>query len=113
MFSIPPATMIEASPQRIAWSASITAFKPEPQTLLMVNAAIVFGKPAASAACRAGACPTPAPITLPMMTSSTSTTETLAREMAASMATPPSAGAEMELRPPRKLPIGVRAPLIR
>ena len=36
MFSWPPATTISASPQRTACAASITAFRPEPQTLLMV-----------------------------------------------------------------------------
>ena len=70
MFSMPPATMICASPARIAWSASITAFSPEPHTLLIVSAAIVSGKPAYSAACRAGAWPKPAANTLPMITSS-------------------------------------------
>ncbi len=37
--SMPPATTISASPALMAWAASITAFRPEPQTLLMVRAA--------------------------------------------------------------------------
>ena len=47
MFSMPPATITWASPQRMAWSASITACSPEPHTLLIVSAATVGGKPAA------------------------------------------------------------------
>ena len=38
MFSVPPATTTWASPHWIAWAASITAFMPEPQTLLTVVA---------------------------------------------------------------------------
>jgi hypothetical protein len=38
MFSWPPATTISLSPQATAWAASITAFRPEPQTALMVSA---------------------------------------------------------------------------
>ena len=38
MFSVPPATTTWASPHWIAWAASITAFSPEPQTLLTVVA---------------------------------------------------------------------------
>ena len=41
MLSMPPATISWASPARIAWSASMTAFRPEPQTLLIVSAATV------------------------------------------------------------------------
>ena len=64
-------TISSASPARIAWAASITALRPEPHTLLTVKAAMVSGRPALSAACRAGFWPTPACSTLPMMTSST------------------------------------------
>ena len=38
MFSWPPAMTISLSPSRIACAASITALRPEPQTLLMVIA---------------------------------------------------------------------------
>ena len=38
MFSVPPATTTSASPHWMAWAASITAFRPEPQTLLTVVA---------------------------------------------------------------------------
>ena len=67
MLSMPPATTTSASPARIAWAASMTAFSPEPHTLLTVKAAMVSGRPALSAACRAGFWPTPACRTLPMM----------------------------------------------
>jgi hypothetical protein len=38
MLSMPPATTTSASPARMACAASITALRPEPQTLLIVNA---------------------------------------------------------------------------
>ena len=60
MLSMPPATIESASPARIAWAASMTALRPEPHTLLIVTAAMVSGKPALRAACRAGFWPTPA-----------------------------------------------------
>src|ERR1051326_5465623 len=68
MLSIPPATTISESPSRIACAASMMDFKPEPQTLLTVVAPTEGGSPANIAACRAGACPTPAVRTQPMMT---------------------------------------------
>ena len=61
MLSMPPATTMPASPRRIAWAAIITAFRPEPQTLLTVAAPTETGSPAPSAACRAGFWPSPAP----------------------------------------------------
>ena len=71
MLSMPPATTISASPARIIESASITAFSPEPHTLLMVVALTETGHPAPIAACRAGAWPNPAGSTQPKITSST------------------------------------------
>ncbi len=68
MLSIPPATTISASPSAIACAASITDFSPEPQTLFTVMHSTEVGSPAKIAACLAGACPTPAETTLPMMT---------------------------------------------
>ena len=53
--SIPPATTIPALPARIRSWPSITAFIPEPQTLLIVLAPVASASPAARAACRAGA----------------------------------------------------------
>ena len=55
MFSIPPATMISASPAFILWAAIITAFIPEEQTLLMVVHGTLELIPAYIAACLAGA----------------------------------------------------------
>ena len=60
---------MSASPQRIAWSANITAFKPEPHILFIVNASIEFRHPPFNAACLAGAWPCPADKTLPRMIS--------------------------------------------
>ena len=45
MLSWPPASTISESPSRIDWAASITAFSPEPQTLLIVIAGTAFGSP--------------------------------------------------------------------
>jgi hypothetical protein len=61
--SMPPDTTHSASPALMAWAASITAFKPEPHTLLMVRAGTVPGTPAWIIAWRAGACPEPPWIT--------------------------------------------------
>ena len=69
--SIPPAIASSASPARISAAASMIALRPEPQTRLMVVAEVPFGRPALSAAWRAGAWPTPAWRTWPIRTSST------------------------------------------
>ena len=98
-----------ASPARIDCAASMTALRPEPQTLLMVTADTVAGTPALIAAWRAGACPTPPWTTLPMMTSCRSPASIPARSTAARMATAPSSGADSGDSPPRKRPMGVRA----
>src|SRR5581483_3038514 len=109
MLSMPPATTTAASPRRTARVASITACSPEAQTLFSVMADAVGGMPAASAACRAGAWPTPAWTTLPSSTSSTASGGTPARASAARTATAPSWGAGTSASAPRKRPIGVRA----
>jgi hypothetical protein len=44
--SMPPATTMSLSPVAMPWAASITAFKPEPHTLLIVSAATFGGRPA-------------------------------------------------------------------
>ena len=108
MLSIPPATTTCASPHRTACAASITAFNPDPHTLFTVTAATVAGSPALSAACRAGACPTPADSTLPRMTSSTFVESTPLRSTAARTATAPSSPTGTLASAPRNLPIGVR-----
>jgi hypothetical protein len=71
MFSVPPATMISASPALMAWAAVITDWRPDPQTLLMVVAGTESGRPALIATCRAGFMPRPACRMHPRMTSST------------------------------------------
>src|SRR5574342_190817 len=42
---MPPATYRSPSPARIAWAASMTALRPEPETLLTVVAGTLGGRP--------------------------------------------------------------------
>ena len=49
MLSIPPAIIALYSPALILLAAIIAAFREEPQTLLMVVAAVEFGSPAPNA----------------------------------------------------------------
>ena len=70
MLSMPPDTTMSAEPALMMSCASMVAFMPEPQTLLMVVAPVASGSPAPRAACRAGAWPCPAGSTQPMNTSS-------------------------------------------
>lgn len=58
MDSMPPATTISAPPVWICWTPSMTAFKPEAQTLFTVVHTVVSWRPAPRAACLAGFCPT-------------------------------------------------------
>ena len=111
MLSIPPAIMALYSPALILFAAIITAFRDEPQTLLIVVAAIEFGKPAPSATCRAGACPAPAWSTCPNNTSSTMPLEgsILQRPSNSLTALIPSSTALKLERLPRNFPIGVLA----
>ena len=93
MDSSPPATASATSPARI-WSAAIMmAFMPEPHILLMVVVGTPVGMPAPSAAWRAGAWPSPAGSTQPMMTSCTSAPDTPPASSAPLMAAAPSCGA--------------------
>src|SRR5580765_6284680 len=108
---MPPATATSMSPTRIPWSASITAFKPDPQTLLMVSAATCSGSPPRRAAWRAGFWPSPAGTTLPMMHSSTMSASMPARRTASATTSAPSCGAVKVLSAPRNLPVGVRTAL--
>ena len=87
----------------------MAAAAPEEQTLLTVVQSTSSGSPALSEACRAGACPRLAEHTLPMYTSPTADGGTPARSRAALMATAPRSVALRPLRPPMKLPSGVRA----
>src|SRR5712671_4827288 len=111
MLSMPPATTISESPVWIPWAARATAFKPDPQTLLMVSAATSGRRPPPSAACRAGFCPSPADTTLPMMTSSTLDGARPARSHAARMTRLPSCGAVKGFNVPWNFPMGVRTAL--
>jgi hypothetical protein len=90
MLSMPPATTTRPLPAR-SWSwAIIAVFMPDPHILFSVVQGTDFGSPAPKAACRAGAWPCPAPSTLPISTSSTSSAATPARSKAALIATAPS-----------------------
>src|SRR5262249_53833167 len=106
--SMPPATATSMSPTRIAWSASITAFSPEPHTLLTVSAATWSGRPPLSAAWRARVCPSPAETTLPMMHSSTIAGSMPARRTASRTTHAPSCSAVNDFSAPRNFPVGVR-----
>ena len=55
MLSMPPDSTIEAEPALMMSWASMVAFMPEPQTLLMVVAPVASGSLAPRAAWRAGA----------------------------------------------------------
>ncbi len=101
--------MQRCSPARIDVAAIITVFSPEPQTLLMVVAAIESGNPAPSATCLAGACPAPACNTCPNNTSSIMEGSAPDLSSTAFTATIPRSTALMLERLPRNLPIGVRA----
>ena len=107
--SMPPVTITSWSPARIIASAISTARIDDAQTLLIVSAPTSFGMPAPIAACRAGAWPTPACSTSPMITYSTSSGSRPARSSAALIAIAPSSGAWYEARPPPSFPNGVRA----
>ena len=70
--SIPPATTTSTSPARIIESAISTARIDDAQTLLIVSEGSSIGRPAPTAAWRAGAWPAPACSTWPMIAYSTS-----------------------------------------
>ncbi len=111
---MPPATTTSASPALISAAASMIDFIPEPQTRLIVVALVVGGRPALSAAWRAGAWPTPAWSTWPIRTSSMGVPSgSPDRPTAARMAVAPSSVAGVVLNPPPNFPIGVRAALTR
>ena len=92
-------------------AASITALRPEPHTLLIVSAPTPSARPPLSAACRAGAWPTPALTTLPMMHSSTAAGSMPARRTASRTTSAPRSVALKSFSAPRNLPVGVRTAL--
>jgi hypothetical protein len=95
----------------MCWAPSATARRPEPQTWLMPQAALSFGRPALICAWRAGFWPCAAVSTWPRMVSETSDLSTPARSTTASMTMRPSSCAGVLAKEPRKLPTGVRAAL--
>ena len=109
MLSMPPATMTSTLPAARASCAMIAACMPEPHILLTVVASTDLGRPAASAAWRAGAWPRPAGNTQPMTICSTWSPETPARSRAAFTAAAPRSVALTGDSAPWKPPIGVRA----
>src|SRR5580704_68694 len=80
----------------------------EPHILFTVVAGVLKGMPAPKAAWRAGACPSPADRTHPMMTSSMSPAGILESASAALRAAAPSCGPVRPASAPRKAPTGVR-----
>ena len=109
MLSMPPATITLALPAASMSCANIMARMPLPHILLSVTAPALCGRPAFSAAWRAGAWPWPAIRQLPNSTSSTASPGTRARSTAALMATPPSSQAARAAKSPSRPPMGVRA----
>src|ERR1700722_6580367 len=109
MLSMPPDNTTSAEPALIMSCASIVAFMPEPQTLLMVVAPVGSGSLAPRAAWRAGAWPCPAGSTQPKNTSSIFSGDNLPRSSAAPMTWEPSACALNGDNSPMKRPKGVRA----
>ena len=107
MLSMPPATMISAPPATRASWARMTACMPEPHILLTVVAATCAPRPAKIAACRAGACPTPALRTCPMMICSMAVAPE--RFTASRTAAAPNSGAFTGANTPCRPPMGVRA----
>src|SRR5512133_1473036 len=82
------------------------ALRPLPQTLLMVSAETLAGRPPRNAACRAGAWPTPARTTLPKMASVGAAPGTAASTALITWAA--RSGAARAARPPWNLPMGLR-----
>ena len=98
--------------ESVSSAAIMMAFSPEPQTLLIVRHGVEFLIPAIKAACLAGACPTPAVRTSPIIHSLTSSAETLDFFKASAIAIDPKRGAGTVENPPWKDPTGVLAKLV-
>src|SRR5579864_7687862 len=106
---MPPATTTSASPERMSSAPRLTAFSALAQTLLTVNAETVAGRPARSAAWRAGTWPCPAGSTVPMITWSTPAGSTPLRSTTSRMTRAPRSTAGTAARAPPRRPNGVRA----
>ena len=77
---MPPATTSSASPSATVLAPRMTAWRPEPQTLLTVVAGTVFGMPGVDGGLAGGRLADARPTsTLPMKTSSTSSGASFAR----------------------------------
>ena len=98
--SIPPATITSCEPATSMSCARIAASIAEPHILFTVVQGTDCGRPAFSAACRAGACPCPAGSTQPMITWSTASGFRPARSTAARIATAPSSLAASDAKSP-------------
>src|SRR5512134_551367 len=109
MFSWPPAITTSESPLATDCAASITAFRPEPHTLLMVMAGIMSGRPALIAAWRAGFWPTPAVSTCPRITSDTWSGLSPERSRSLRMMCAPRSAAGVRASVPPNLPMALRA----
>jgi hypothetical protein len=113
MFSWPPATTMSLSPLAIDCAASITAFRPDPHTALIVSAGTELGIPDLISAWRAGFWPLPAVRTWPRMTSETISGFTPACSSSARMTVAPKSGAATLASEPPNLPMAVlKAPAI-
>jgi hypothetical protein len=108
MLSWPPAMTISESPSRTAWAASMTAFRPEPQTALMVSAGTVTGRPLLMTVWRAGFWPAPAVSTWPKISSPICSPESRARLSSSTTTAAPRSGAGVLARVPPNLPTAVR-----
>ena len=106
---MPPATITSAEPAASPSWAMMAACMPEPHILLTVVACTDVGRPAPSAAWRAGAWPRPAGRTQPMTIWSTFSGGSPARSTAALTAAAPSSVALTADSAPWKPPMGVRA----
>ena len=107
IFSIPPDITNDEFPRRIDSSDSITAFNPDPQTLLIVKHSVLYGKSAPRAACLAGAWPKFADKTLPIVTDSILFLSRLFLVTNSLITHAPKSVAFMELKDPWKAPIAV------
>ena len=59
MLSCPPATITDASPHLMAWTAMATDRSPDPHSMLITAEGTSLGIPAFIDACRAGFIPVP------------------------------------------------------
>src|SRR5690606_11932104 len=109
MLSIPPATTTSTLPASNRSCPMIAACMPEPHILFNVVHTVDLASPAASAAWRAGAWPSPAGSTQPISTSCTASAASPLRSTAARIATAPNSGAGTPASSPCSAPMGVRA----